>query len=418
MAEEPNFPLQLSSLPAAQVLGSPSLIIRKFSSNFLLHKAICFSLVVALLSILPSQATTRSILATAWEILHLLFLGVAISYGLFSRRNADFDAVKETATAAALKADGAVSYFSNMFQVSSVFKEEDDGDGDDDEFYYLHGSVDETKSQAWNSQYQRNDPVVVVANESASRRPLFLPVRSLKSHLHDLDSAQEMENVEPLDSTNAQGEIFEMEMEEEVCSSKATRGFPPPPLPPLSPPSLDGLSNISKISSFRSSKKRAKPPPAPPPPPAFSCYGFPSTIEKKITKQSFKDELKDLSRRVRKSGHINTDIVFDLFESATKPGGSSVPRSCRTAGAKDVNGTLVEDAPKIDTEKAVIATPADSGKEEEEEEEEVKASVKVEKSSQFGGGDGNEVDKKADEFIAKFRKQITLQRLEAGRQAA
>lgn len=413
MAEEPNFPLQLSSLPA-QVLGSPSLIIRKLSSNFLLHKAICFSLVVALLSILPSQVTTRTILASAWEILHLLFLGVAISYGLFSRRNADFDAVKETATAASLKADGAVSYFSNMFQVSSVF-EDDDGDGDDDEFYYLHDSVDETKSQAWNSQYQRNDPVVVVANESASRRPLFLPVRSLKSHLHDLDSAQEMENVEPLDSTNAQGEIFEMEMEEEECSSKATRGFPPaPPPPPLSPPSLDGLSNISKISSFRSSKKRSKPPPAPPPPPAFSCYGFPSTIEKKITKQSFKDELKDLSRRVRKSGQINTDIVFDLFESATKPGGSSVPRSCRTIGAKDVNGTLVEDGPKIDTEKAVIATPADSGNEEEE----VKASVKVEKSSQFGGGDGNEVDKKADEFIAKFRKQITLQRLEAARQAA
>ncbi|XP_074591684.1 uncharacterized protein LOC141847525 [Curcuma longa] len=397
-------------------LRSPSLITRKLSSNFLLHKAVCFSLVVALLSILPSQAATRSILATAWEILHLLFLGVAISYGLFSRRNADFDAVKETVTA--LKADGAVSYFSNMFHVSSVFEDGDgDGDGDDEELYYLHGSLDETKTQVWNSQYQRNDPVVVVANESAGSRPLFLPVRSLKSHLHDLDSAPEMENVEPLDSTNAQGQIFEMEMEEEEGSSKATRVFPSPPPPPLSPPSLDDVSNISKISSFRSSKKRAKPPPAPPPPPPFSCYGFPSTIEKKITKQSFKDELKDLSRRVRKSGRINTDIVFDLFESATKPGGSSVPRSCRTTRAKDVKETAAEDAPKIDTEKAVIAPPSDSGNEEEEEEE-VEASVMVEKSSKFGGGDGNEVDKKADEFIAKFRKQITLQRFEAARRAA
>ncbi|KAG6497914.1 uncharacterized protein LOC121991492 [Zingiber officinale] len=411
---ESDSPLQLSCSLPAQILRSPSsLIPRKVSSNFLLHKAICFSLVVALLSILPSQAATRSILATAWEILHLLFLGVAISYGLFSHRNADFDAVKETATA--LKAKGSVSYCSNMFHLSSVF-EDGDGDGDDDELYYLHGSLDETKTQVWSSQYQRNDPVVVVADESAGSRPLFLPVRSLKSHLHDLDSAPEMENAEPLDSTNAQGEIFEMEMEmeEEEGSSKATRVFPPPP-PPLSPSSPDDLSNISKISSFRSYKKRGKPPPAPPPPPPFPCYGFPSTAEKKITKQSFKDELKDLSRRVRKSGRINTDIVFDLFQSATKPGGSSVPRSCRTTGAKDVKGTAAEDAPKIDTEKAVIAPPSDSGKEEEEE---VEASVMVEKSSQFGGGDGNEVDKKADEFIAKFRKQITLQRLEAARQAA
>ncbi|WOL07029.1 hypothetical protein Cni_G15764 [Canna indica] len=479
MADSNSSPY-LSKL-SAQTLRAPSLIIQqlsqKFSSNFL-HKAICFSVVIALLSLFPSQATeNQSVLTRTWELLHLLFVGIAISYGLFSRRNLDFDAGKETS----VKADNSPSYLSDMLQVSSVFNHDD--------FCSFHGALTETKTQTWSSQYHRNDPVVVIANEG-TRRPLLLPVRSLKSHIQDLDSGEEI--VESSDVTHVQSSDSQMmKMEDEQEPSRGILFAPPSASSsssssssssPLPSPAWNGDSSPvktssfrpSKTSSFRSSKTpspkrpsysrelRAKssedlsytktfydltPPPAPPPPPPFASHGNSSIVERKIAQRSFKDELKDLSRRVRKGGQCNTDIVFDLFESAAKLNRSSVGRSCRTFRPRDVQGGAVDGETNIDSEKAwgyeanqpeslpkfhskeknevmeEVAAPAaavDSHKDEDDEEEEgkeEKSSVEEEvlQSAAKGRGNENEVDKKADEFIAKFRKQMTLQRFEAAK---
>ncbi|RWV89551.1 hypothetical protein GW17_00048297 [Ensete ventricosum] len=455
---DPKSPLHRSKLPP-QALSTPSssthhFFSRKFHSSYL-HKAVFFSVIIALVSIFPSRApefVNQSILSTTWELLHLLFVGIAISYGLFSRRNADFDAGKETS----VKAETHDSYLSHVLHGSSVF--------DDDGFYSLHEILGETKTRTWSSQYRRNEPVVVIANEStesshATGRPLFLPVRSLKSHIQDemdvppvsIDGTDEsVESSEagfgpsPVTWRSSSGR---MEMMDEPGSSTGMV-FPPSSSWSPPPPYLDDHPNLSKTPSFRSSKTpspkrsslspqlRAKsgeemrntmtfyefsPPPPPPPPPPFTCHGCPSTAHKEIIRKTFKDELKDLSRRVRTGGQASTDIVFDLFESATKPAnsvdGSSVGRSLRTA---------VDPATKIDSEpflghegEIVAVPPADNA---------AAAAAAAAQSSakehgfssaaQTRGANENEVDKKADEFIAKFRKQITLQRSESAQLAA
>lgn len=137
----------------------------------------------------------------SWELLHLIFVGIAISYGLFSSRNQE-ETEKELNPS---KFESAQSCISQLLQVSSVF---------DDEPETQSGSADEiTKIKTWSNQYVRNEPVVVLAKEqrpsvvgqkrvssvvSSSRigeKPLLLPVRSLKSRVLDYEK-------EPVDRTS------------------------------------------------------------------------------------------------------------------------------------------------------------------------------------------------------------------------
>lgn len=156
----------------------------KFYNHFL-YKVVLVVVFFVILPLFPSQAPeffNQSVLTRSWELLHLLLVGIAVSYGLFSRRN---DITEKENTNA--KFDNAHSYVSRFLQVSSVF---------DDETEIPSGS-DENKVQSWSSQYYRNEPVVVVAQEhsaldeqrgTASRigeKPLLLPVRSLKQHVPD-----------------------------------------------------------------------------------------------------------------------------------------------------------------------------------------------------------------------------------------
>lgn len=446
---DPNSPLHLSKLPP-QALSTPTSMTqhlsRKFNSSYL-HKAVFFSVIIALVSLFPSRApefVNQSILSRTWELIHLLFVGIAISYGLFSRRNADFDPGKETL----VKAENHDSYLSHVLHGSSVF--------DDDEVYGLQEILGETKTRTWSSQYRRNEPVVVIANESteschATGRPLFLPVRSLKSHIQDDTDAPSV-SIDGTDETVESGVVpspvswrsssGRMEMMDEPGSSTGMV-VPPSSSSSLPPPYLDDHPNLSKTPSFRSSKTpspkrsslspqlRAKsgeemrntmalykfsPPPPPPPPPPFTSHGCPSTAHKEIIRKTFKDELKDLSRRVRTGGQASTDIVFDLFESATKPK-NSVDGSCVGRCLM----TTVDPATKIDSEQflgheaeKVVVPPADSAAAAESSAKEHAFSS----AAQPRGANGNEVDKKADEFIAKFRKQITLQRSESAQLAA
>ncbi|XP_019422534.1 PREDICTED: uncharacterized protein LOC109332143 [Lupinus angustifolius] len=172
----------------------------KFHHNFLFKVAIV-AIFLVILPLFPSQAPefiNQTLLTRSWELLHLLLVGIAISYGLFSSRNNETDKGKENNMS---KFDNAQILVSRLLNVSSVFDDEE-ADAENSSPESDHGS---TKVQTWNNQHYRNEPVVVVAphedqgggdgvaSASAStstrsrigEKPLLLPVRSLKSRLSD-----------------------------------------------------------------------------------------------------------------------------------------------------------------------------------------------------------------------------------------
>ncbi|KAL4600040.1 hypothetical protein ACB092_11G169400, partial [Castanea dentata] len=161
---------------------------KSFTSFF--FKALFFATLLLVLPLFPSQAPdfiNQTILTKFWELIHLLFIGIAVSYGLFSRRNAQMG-MEETHS----NFDNSLSYVSRMLNVTSVFE---------DGFENPCGS-DEKRVQAWNSQYFQGESVVVVAQPSygldecgkpgsfIDYKPLGLPVRSLKSKVRKRDGAE------------------------------------------------------------------------------------------------------------------------------------------------------------------------------------------------------------------------------------
>ncbi|XP_022756940.1 uncharacterized protein LOC111304559 [Durio zibethinus] len=160
-------------------------------------KLLFFTFFLIAIPLFPSQAPdfiNQTILNKFWELLHLLFIGIAVSYGLFGRRNVDNGNL-----------DDSQSHVSGMFHVSSFFE-----DGFDHSMYYsgqgkaesfnvksgsFENSYEENVVQAWSSKHFQGEPMVVLAQpnsglekygESGSfidYKPLGLPVRSLKSRV-------------------------------------------------------------------------------------------------------------------------------------------------------------------------------------------------------------------------------------------
>ncbi|XP_057435939.1 uncharacterized protein LOC130728465 [Lotus japonicus] len=208
----------------------------KSCSGFL-FKVLFLALLVLVLPLFPSQApefVSQTALTKFWELLHLLFIGIAVTYGLFSRRNAELDSHVETHSS-----DGSSpSYVSKMFPGSALFGDGGENSSGFDEKRVMHcwdppqnydgeqpggvcsnvggtvGVFDEQYKpqlpipednfgfpfrydgngtnvvQAWNSEYYHSEPVVVVAQpyvsagesgEVVGHKPLGLPVRSLRS---------------------------------------------------------------------------------------------------------------------------------------------------------------------------------------------------------------------------------------------
>lgn len=158
----------------------------KFYSHFL-YKALIVIIFLVILPLFPSQAPefiNQTLNTRGWEFVHILFVGIAVSYGLFSRRNDEAEIENNNHS----KFDNAQLYVSRFLQVSSVFDDEADSPA----------RSDGNKVQTWSNQYYRNQPVVVVAEENSAldkeqrgassrigEKPLLLPVRSLKSRVID-----------------------------------------------------------------------------------------------------------------------------------------------------------------------------------------------------------------------------------------
>ncbi|KAI3747604.1 hypothetical protein L6452_10118 [Arctium lappa] len=86
----------------------------KIYTHFL-YKAIFLCIFLLLLPLFPSESLhfiNLTINTTSWDLLQLLFEGIAVSYDLFSKRNNDEK--QETD-------NNAHSYVNKLLQVSSVF---------------------------------------------------------------------------------------------------------------------------------------------------------------------------------------------------------------------------------------------------------------------------------------------------------
>ncbi|GAV68200.1 LOW QUALITY PROTEIN: DUF761 domain-containing protein, partial [Cephalotus follicularis] len=415
----------------------------KFYTHFL-YKALIVTVCLVILPIFPSQAPefiNQTLLNRSWELLHLIFVGIAVSYGLFSRRNEETEKENNHTS----KLDNAQSYVSRFLQVSSVF---------DDEADNLSGSDDNNKVQTWNNQYYRNDPVVVVAEESSvfeqrgtisrniREKPLLLPVRSLKSRVSDMDSEDNfkesvvlpspipwrsrsgrMELKEDMDGPPLYTLSPSMEdseykrLESQSIRSQTFRSSRPNSTncsPELSPsPSLSSPKKLfsSPSLSTESQAKSAEDlmrmiffffsffPPPPPPPPFF----FKSSSFKPRRKMMGFDRTSSLkTERNQESVAFMPRQTFIEFPEGEKD--EFIDNVC--VETDDENSEIDSDGDDEDDDIIAGNTFVSNGG--------AGGSSSNEGAASSGISDGGpDVDKKADEFIAKFREQIRLQRIDS-----
>uniref|UniRef100_A0ACD5Z1Z3 Uncharacterized protein n=1 Tax=Avena sativa TaxID=4498 RepID=A0ACD5Z1Z3_AVESA len=278
----------------------------------LVPAAVVLAVVVAVLSLLPSVAQA------AWEVPHLLLLGLVISYGVFAQHKNNGDAAKD-----------------------------DDGD------------------RAWSSRYHPDDPLVVVAPEHASGddgedgasvRPFSLPVRRLK----------------PVVEESEAGGASDGGIGEETDSSAFTEGFwaGAPPTAPSLPSVLD---------DFDSRKFTAATPPSTAVSKEFPGYDSPSPRDQSSCEDGEEEEEEEEEDGTDWDEDANgSDDMTAPSSEMSFPGDFVACRNRRYNGADG-------DGESVDEELIELAT-------------------------QTGPAGVDEVDRKADEFIAKFREQIRLQR--------
>ncbi|KAL6903388.1 hypothetical protein ACP4OV_004201 [Aristida adscensionis] len=370
-----------------------------FPSN-LAAKAALFAVVVALLPLLPTSQAPR-----IWELPHLLLLGIIISYGVFGQKNPDAE-VAAVAANKPLDDESAEAYVSQMMQGSLVFEDngggggggDDDGDGAKDGG---GGGV-----QAWSSQYLPDDPLVVVADGGSSagkgdaaEKPLLLPVRKLKPPPPAAEESATMAG----DMSDGIGE------EEEFLAPKAgydgVREHHAIPSP---------ISVLDADLSLSPCSPPLLPPPPPPPPPPFLGRG---RSLRKAKARSF-NEFGAGNRR------LGLQSVGDKFrsKSASQATGTTFAGYDPTAPFDDGGGELDDDMAAAASDSSFSSDMFTDGDEENDNEDgrygdddDVEELFELATTPGTEAEAEDEVDRKADEFIAKFREQIRMQRVEPAR---
>ncbi|THG16221.1 uncharacterized protein LOC114273770 [Camellia sinensis] len=223
--EEPdsfNKPRLLIPDPTTPIHPNPSK-----SYSLFLCKSLFVALLLVLLPLFPSKAPefiNQSILTKFWELLHLLVIGIVVSYGLFGRKNTQPNNENQ------LNFDDSKAYLSGILYVPSIFE---DGYERYDEKRTIQawnngigssvldelnnprsnifqnglenpfGSDEKRVSQTWNSQYYfQGESMPFVSRENClldewgkpksfnDNKPLNLPVRSLRSRIVDHDTLE------------------------------------------------------------------------------------------------------------------------------------------------------------------------------------------------------------------------------------
>ncbi|CAN6294269.1 unnamed protein product [Urochloa humidicola] len=484
-------------------------------------RAAVLALCVALLPLLPAAPEAgaaggagQAFLAKACELLHLLFVGIAVSYGLFSRKNTAADHGLAAAGAGSEKDGAAAAAAPEMAKADAryawrMFRDSMAPFDDDDEEYVLPESPSpgggREKMRSWNAVHHRpEDPVVVVSGGAGGRNgqtPLSLPVRALKPQPAAQDGGgtpralprrgshfQESPNggaggetvlPSPIPWRSRSGRLD--------AAGRAASPSPSPSPKRLSPASSLARETLAKASEeeYYATKRRSpyrsssssisSPPPAPPPPPPpFLVHGYhrPAVERRAAVAKSFKEELQDHSMRGRadEEDHYSAYSYSSSNSSPAKPrnsfdggGGSSsasVGKSVRTirasrepaafqaqsqelpddagdVGDRDAVGVqgleesygyrAYQSIPRFQYERSVsdpilggVAVSSDDTESSDDDDDGGAYSTRTNspRESTTPEVDENEVDKKAEEFIARFREQIRRQRIESIKKSA
>lgn len=493
----------------------------KFCNHFL-FKASLLMIFLVVLPLFTSEAPdfiNQTLQTRSWEVLQLIFVGIAVSYGLFSKKS------DETNKEHNSKFDNAQSYVSGLLQVSSVFDDEADGH-------------DENKVQTWNHQYHRgNNPVVVVAKENHSlneqrainsrigEKPLLLPIRSLKSRVLD----DKLEGPDAFSSKSRNGDFVvsspkklvdnieenvvrpspipwrsrsarNMEMKDEnnhFHNSKSSSKEDPNEFKKIEPFSLRSQSfrsprtnnnsnsstprTLSPSQSFSSSRKlspslsfssetqskivnedivrkksfrKSTPPPPPPPPPPphfFYKNSPPMKSSSSVRNDNVIPSEKELRRSIRsvpmeptrgekfqtpRKAYSGTELRPFIGSTRAKEYGDEfiTPEVEETfVNNKGTTDKMMHESYNFASKSRFMEFPNEEKKEyvekflletdqedsETESEDYDYFEENAEKTEfETQSDEGPDVDKKADEFIAKFREQIRLQRIESIRRSA
>ncbi|KAK3141880.1 hypothetical protein QOZ80_4BG0339400 [Eleusine coracana subsp. coracana] len=376
-----------------------------FPSN-LAAKAALFAVVVALLPLLPSSQAPR-----LWDLPHLLLLGIIISYGVFGQKNADGAEV----VAAKPEEPSVEAYVSEMMQGSFAFEQNDDRDrGEEDD-----GGGD---VQAWSSQYfPPEDPLVVVAGGGKGEKPLHLPVRKLKP------AADEV----PATTLIGDGIIEEEESRgDEFVVAPKKAGYDDVVVRDRAIPSPSSVLDADLTLSSPSSPPLLPPPPPPPP-------QFLGRLQKAKARSFNEFGVRDRSGCLLQSAGNDKQQQFRSRSSVR----ATTRRRNVFAGYDDPAASLgYEEAADGDDVELDEMGDASEDSSFSSDDDDVLTDNDIEENSYGEEGDeeedgdscdeelfelatrpgpeadeleevGDEVDRKAEEFIAKFRDQIRMQRV-------
>ncbi|XP_052211111.1 uncharacterized protein LOC127813971 [Diospyros lotus] len=512
--------------PKSKVHPKPSKSFSPFLSRLLL-----VAILLLLLALFPSQAPesiAQTRLTKLWELLHLLFIGIAVSYGLFGRISSETDAEIQP------QLDISRSYFSGIFHVSSMFEDGYENPcGSDEKRLQISRSIafPNELSQTWNSQHFQGESLVYVSEENCvldewengcvldewenpkpiiDFKPLNLPVRSLRSRIVDHDSPEsdprgDGSGSDSKGSSNNSDEtrdgkirglnptileenvalpspipwrsrsISRMEVKDDVKAEKSeidhlksesfwspifsqSSSVPSPPKkapasspsPSPSPPTVlakDRNPELEPIETEDSSESA----------PTLSLRSGEATLLSKSTRRfsigslsevnsqrNGGENLKSFSKSMRESTNTEAKAEASAFMKPLPRGKSvrtirareSVPNASKIGETAEfdmifeqnldqISGKQSLQLPSIDVEKAepenrseiVHASVGEEEEieeeEEEEDEEEGDQAENVDDSELYS----SEVDRKAGEFIAKFKEQIRLQKISSFRRS-
>ncbi|KAG7547265.1 hypothetical protein ISN44_As12g025170 [Arabidopsis suecica] len=439
---------------------------RKFYSRFL-FKALILTVLCAVVPVFLSQTPELANQTRLLELLHLVFVGIAVSYGLFSRRNYDGGGGGGTSNSDNNKADhsnnNSHSYVPKILEVSSVFNvdHESESEPSDD------SSGDQRKFQTWKNKYHMKIPEVETrfverVSSEIREKPLLLPVRSLNyprvsdssgdnsgrwekvrskrellktlgddnsdvlpspipwrsrssSSSKETESQPLVKNMTTVESQplikNLTPSSFSSPRKSNLLPNNLASQFhPSPPPPPPPPPPLPAFYNSSsrkehpgiyRVERRESLVHKTKfaggefhPPPPPPPPPPVEYYKSPP-MKLRVSSERRKSSEQKMKRNSPKKVWWSDPIVESKEQDTEKNDQRSYLGSKATEESEDEEHRRRENEIQDEVEKKIV------------EEEGVSES-----------NNGSDVDKKADEFIAKFREQIRLQRIESIKRSA
>ncbi|KAJ0251236.1 hypothetical protein HA466_0135980 [Hirschfeldia incana] len=435
---------------------------RKFYSRFL-FKALILALLCSLVPVFLSQTPELANQTRLLELLHMIFVGIAVSYGLFSRRNYDGGG----------GGGGSNNDHNNPnFNVpkilevsSSVFNVDHESGSDDSSFDHHHLRI-----QTWsNKKYHTKSSETVLSKDHESSKPLLLPVRSLNyarvsdsgdgsgrwervrsnrqllKTLVDDDNSDALPSPIPWRSRLSSKEIESQPLiktpanltsvsssltplpkltsesgaksAEDTVRKKELHSSPSPP-PPPPPPPLPAFYNSAPRKdypprSYRESVQKKKiagrefhPPPPPPPPPPMVYYKSPptklrvSSERRKSSEQKMKLDERSATR------NSPTKVWWSDPVAETK----EHIREGMNKNENDGQSILESKVTKEPERKKDMITGNEIHEDGEIEEKKIEDEINC--------GNISDVDKKADEFIAKFREQIRLQRIESIKRSA